>query len=263
MLVSVHERWGVPQRCLESVELGMNLVSENITVEPVRASQRHKPRQSVPRRPQQRRFGQVEVQADVHAFGIKAPQKRGSFAPSGRSNQSAHRLQTPQIGQALGGGVDAGMQAEVVEADANHRALAMLLPHSLFLPSMRSTLWFIVVGCSAAAVHWAVVVLTVESMGWPPLAANLVGWLVAVAVSFAGHFRLSFRGHGVPVRISAPRFLAVSATGFAINEASYALLLHVSDQRYEMLLAAVLVGVAAFTYWASRHWAFLRTLPPS
>ena len=135
--------------------------------------------------------------------------------------------------------------------------------HESVLPeNRRRTLWFIAVGCTAAAVHWAVVVLVVETKGWPPLAANVLGWLVAFAVSFGGHFRLSFRGHGVPMHISAPRFLAVSATGFVINEAAYALLLRASDQRYELLLAAVLVGVAVFTYWASRHWAFLRTPPP-
>lgn len=129
--------------------------------------------------------------------------------------------------------------------------------------SRRSSLWFVAVGATAAAVHWAVVVLLVESSAWPPLGANVLGWLVAFTVSFAGHFRLTFRGHGVPLHRSAARFLAVSATGFAINEASYALLLRASGQRYELLLAAVLVGVAVFTYWASRHWAFLRTLPPS
>lgn len=128
--------------------------------------------------------------------------------------------------------------------------------------SRRGGLWFVAVGCAAAAVHWGVVVLVVEGTGWPPLAANVLGWLVAFVVSFAGHFRLSFRGHGVPARVSALRFLAVSLTGFAINETSYALLLRASDERYELLLAAVLVAVAAFTYWASRHWAFLRTMPP-
>lgn len=109
--------------------------------------------------------------------------------------------------------------------------------------------------------HWAVVVLLVERAGWQPLVANVAGWVVAFVVSFAGHHHLSFRGHGVPARVSAGRFLAISAAGFVVNEISYAVLLRTTSHRYEWLLAAVLVGVAVFTYWASRHWAFLRKSP--
>ena len=123
----------------------------------------------------------------------------------------------------------------------------------------RRVLWFIGVGCVAAAVHWAVVVVLVEHLRWHPLLANLVGWLVAFSVSFTGHHRLSFRGHGTPVARSAARFFLVSAAGFAVNETAYAVLLHASAARYDLLLAVVLVAVAFVTYWLSRHWAFLRS----
>ena len=120
-------------------------------------------------------------------------------------------------------------------------------------------MWFIGVGCVAAAVHWAVVVALVEHASWRPLLANLVGWLVALSVSFAGHHRLSFRGHGTPLVTSAARFFVVSAAGFAVNETAYAVLLHASAVRYDLLLAALLVAVAFVSYWLSRHWAFLHT----
>lgn len=119
--------------------------------------------------------------------------------------------------------------------------------------------WFVLVGCAAAAVHWSAVVVLVTRLALPPLLANVIGWLLAFGVSFTGHHRLSFRGHGVPLRSSAARFLVISATGFAINEASYALLLHWTQQRYDLVLAVVLLGVAVLTYWLSRHWAFLRS----
>ncbi len=124
--------------------------------------------------------------------------------------------------------------------------------------SRGSALWFVVVGCAAAAVHWAVVVGLVEGQGWRPLLANLAGWLVALSVSFCGHHNLSFRGHGVPAQRSAQRFVAVSAAGFSINEAAYAVLLRYSGRRYDVLLAMVLVGVAFVTWWLSRHWVFQR-----
>lgn len=119
--------------------------------------------------------------------------------------------------------------------------------------------WFVAVGCAAAAVHWGIVVGLVHRWDWHPLLANGLGWLVAFSVSFAGHHRLTFRNHGAAWRPTAARFFTVSAGGFAINEASYALLLGWSGLRYDLGLGIVLVGVAALTYLLSRHWAFLRS----
>lgn len=119
--------------------------------------------------------------------------------------------------------------------------------------------WFIAVGCAAAAVHWCVVVAVVTWARWPPLLANVAGWLVAFGVSFTGHHLLSFRGHGAAVSGAALRFFCISAGGFAINEMTYAALLGWTGARYDLLLAAVLVLVAGATYLLSRHWAFLRS----
>ncbi|MDH0868037.1 GtrA family protein [Mitsuaria sp. GD03876] len=119
---------------------------------------------------------------------------------------------------------------------------------------------FVAVGTAAAAVHWAVVTAVVSSRGWPPLAANVLGWLVALTVSFVGHHRMTFRGHGLRWWRTAPRFAAISALGFGVNEAAYAAMLRWSGQPYQLALAIVLVAVAALTYLLSSRWAFLR--PP-
>ena len=119
--------------------------------------------------------------------------------------------------------------------------------------------WFIVVGCAAAAVHWCAAVAVVTWAHWPPLAANVAGWLAAVGVSFTGHHLLSFRGHGASVARAARRFFCISGGGFLVNEMAYAALLHWTGQRYDLLLALVLVLVAGATYLLSRHWAFLRS----
>lgn len=96
--------------------------------------------------------------------------------------------------------------------------------------------------------HWA----------WHPLVANVPGWFVAFGVSFAGHHLLTFRGHGAGAGAAAARFLMVSAGGFAVNESAYALLLEWTGQRYDLLLAVVLLAVATLTYLLGRHWVFLR-----
>lgn len=118
---------------------------------------------------------------------------------------------------------------------------------------------FIAVGCLAAATHWLVAVACVETLRLAPLLANVVGWLAAFCVSFAGHLLFTFRHplHAWPR--AAAKFFFVSASGFAVNEGAYAWLLHVSSVRYDILLAAVLVGIAAGTFIASRLWAFRRT----
>lgn len=121
---------------------------------------------------------------------------------------------------------------------------------------------FVVVGCMAAAVHWGAVVGLVAHGGWRPALANVLGWLLAFVVSFSGHHLWTFRDHGVPPWVSAARFFVVSASGFAVNETAYVLLLHWSGLRYDLVLAAVLIGVAGLTYLLGRHWAFLRNPAP-
>jgi putative flippase GtrA len=121
---------------------------------------------------------------------------------------------------------------------------------------IRRVVRFIAVGTTAAAVHWLVVVALVESGRLLPLIANVGGWLTALGVSFAGHHRLTFAGHGTGAGRSAKRFALLSATGFAINETAYAVLLRFSPQHYAVALGAVLIAVAFITYRLSRTWAF-------
>jgi putative flippase GtrA len=128
-------------------------------------------------------------------------------------------------------------------------------------PTSRRLFWFVATGCVAAAVHFGVVIGLVSRFGLPPLLANVAGWVVALGVSFVGHWRLSFADQAAPPGRSARRFVLVSALGFAINETAYALLLG-SGAGYRIALAAVLLGVAVITYLLSRHWAFLGSPAP-
>ena len=115
---------------------------------------------------------------------------------------------------------------------------------------------FTVVGAIAAAVHWAVAVWAVERIGIAPVLANIVGWLVALVVSFVGHWRWTFGDRRAPGWRSARRFFVVSASAFACNAVAYWALLRFSPLRYDIGLAIVLLLVATFTYLASRQWAF-------
>ena len=116
--------------------------------------------------------------------------------------------------------------------------------------------WFVIVGAAASLTHWLVVVAIVAGFSAQPLIANIAGWLVAFTVSFSGHYHLTFRYQKASLRSAVTRFFIVSAIGFAINEASYAWLLHATALPYDVLLFLVLVGVAALTFVLSRLWAF-------
>lgn len=126
----------------------------------------------------------------------------------------------------------------------------------------RRIAFFVAVGCAAAAVHLLAVIALVSGPGWPPLVANIAGWLAAFVVSFSGHWRLTFHARQAPVVAAAARFFVVSAAGFAVNEAAYALALHLTGLRYDVLLFMVLVGVAVMTYLLSSRWAFLGSSDP-
>ena len=115
---------------------------------------------------------------------------------------------------------------------------------------------FIAVGTAAAMTHYLTVVLTVERLAIAPLKANVIGWLCAFFVSYGGHYTLTFADHEAPMLRSAARFFVLSASGFAINEAAYAICLHFTAYRYDILLAIILLSVAVLTYLLSRHWAF-------
>ncbi|WP_170948373.1 GtrA family protein [Bordetella genomosp. 5] len=126
---------------------------------------------------------------------------------------------------------------------------------------LRQIGWFVFVGCAAAATHWLIAVACVEGAGAPPLLANFIGWLIAFVVSFTGHYRLTFRHQARGWTIAARRFFLISATGFVVNELSYAWLLHATPLRYDLLLALILIVLAFLTFVASRLWAFAHTPP--
>lgn len=119
--------------------------------------------------------------------------------------------------------------------------------------------WFVAVGCAAAATHWLVAVAAVALCTLPPYIANFVGWLIALFVSFAGHYTLTFRHQRKALWPAIRRFLAISGTGFAINETAFVILLDQTDLPYDWLLAGILIGVAALTFVFSRYWAFRHT----
>jgi len=271
VLMPIHVGRGTAHGRLKSVQLARHLRAQSYRVQLVQVSPRNQVAQGLAVCGVERALRQVQVQPHLYpACACYRKQAPRAFWPRRAAHHGRHRLYPPLARQSEHSLIDTGVQAKVVHTKADAAPTAMLArttmiryrpPHH---PQVASTQrgrigWFVVVGCAAAAVHWSVATGMVAFAHWAPLQANVVGWVVALMVSFTGHHRLSFRGHGASIGSAGLRFLCISGGGFLVNEIAYALLLRWTAARYDLLLACVLVSVAGATYLLSRHWAFLRS----
>ncbi len=117
---------------------------------------------------------------------------------------------------------------------------------------------FGVVGAFAAALHFSIATAAVEWLRLPPLAANVIGYCCALAVSWLGQSRLTFAG-AVRDGRAARRFLLTSLSGLALNTLGYAALLHWTGLDYRLALLLVLATVALLTWMAFHRWVFIDT----
>jgi putative flippase GtrA len=117
---------------------------------------------------------------------------------------------------------------------------------------------FTLVGTTATAVNLAIVSFAVP-LGVPPLAANIVGFLLAFAWSFFGHSRWTFPADGRDVVVVLQRFAIISVLSFTLTEVVYAGVLEWTTVDYRLSLFLVILAVAVGKLLASKHWAFARS----
>ena len=110
------------------------------------------------------------------------------------------------------------------------------------------------VGAFATAVHYALLVLGVEALGWPAFAASGFGAVVGAQVAYAGnrHFTFAHRGE---VCASWPRFMVTALVGAAVGMGIVAL-----GGRWGvhyLLAQMVATGVSlVLTFAINRAWSF-------
>ena len=129
-------------------------------------------------------------------------------------------------------------------------------PSSQHARAAESAVWFLAVGGAAALTHLAVFALVQHYLR--PELANAAGFVVAFAVSFGGHRRLSFKDGSTTLAQSFQRFAVTALVGFASNEAVFVLLLRGAGWSPLAALLAAMVAAAAQTFLLSRFWAFRR-----
>lgn len=119
--------------------------------------------------------------------------------------------------------------------------------------------WFLLTGASAALTHMGVFVGVQHLYPevWPE-AANALGFVIAFAVSFAGHRWLSFKGTSTPMQQSIQRFAVTAVAGFVCNEVIFMVLTRHYGWFGLLALFLALVVASAQTFVLSRFWAFQR-----
>lgn len=156
----------------------------------------------------------------------------------------------------------------------NHSATPSALTPS---STSQQALWFLVVGASAALVHFLVLIGIVHFTATRPVWANIFAFFVAFIVSFIGHFYLTFR-HSIPAIITGHsnqpnpstydgarkqtvkillKWFVSSAAGFMVNQGLFVLGLNWLGERYYILIWLVVTAIiTVMTFALGKLWAF-------
>ncbi len=118
---------------------------------------------------------------------------------------------------------------------------------------------FAAVGGAAALTHWTVVTAIVTATKDNPLYVNVLGFLIALSVSYMGHKNWTFGAEEKNHKDTLPKFFVVAIAGFLINEASLAFLYQSLKIDYRVSLFFAIAVAAASTYVFSSIWAFSKT----
>lgn len=111
------------------------------------------------------------------------------------------------------------------------------------------------VGVSATFVHVVTAVLAAELFGMPPQASNSLGFAAAVMLSYFGHGNITF-GTRLSHGFHGPRFIAVSATGWAISTALTELITIRLGAPIVLAMGVIALAVPMATFVICKFWVF-------
>lgn len=120
---------------------------------------------------------------------------------------------------------------------------------------MLQFLAFALVGCAAAAGHYAVLIALSELAHFQPVAASVCGFAVGAVISYALNYTHVFKSDGKHTA-TFPRFIAVALVGMALNAAVMWTLAHELDLHYLPSQIVATVIVMGWSYSANRFWTF-------
>jgi putative flippase GtrA len=120
---------------------------------------------------------------------------------------------------------------------------------------VKTVIYFGLVGVTASLVHLLLASALFSLAGMSIFTANVFGFAVAFAVSYFGHYHLTFRSQQAH-RVAVARFVVTALAGFAINNLCLAMLTWAIGHESQWSLAAAILVAAAVVYLLSGRWAF-------
>lgn len=126
---------------------------------------------------------------------------------------------------------------------------------SHYLPLFLQICRFGIVGVTSATIHFTTVVLLVQTRSFPPLVANVFGYVIAFQMSYWGHRLWTFSDTLVTHRMALPKLFCVQLVSFAANESLFFIFLSL-NLPYPIALLIVLSVLPIFTFISSKLWVF-------
>jgi len=114
---------------------------------------------------------------------------------------------------------------------------------------------FGIVGLTAAALHFSIVVGAVEYLALLPLIANVFAFAFAFQISYWGHRLWTFAGTTSLHREAFPKLMLIQVINFAANESLFYIFLNL-NLPYPVALLIVLTTLPVFTFISSKLWVF-------
>jgi putative flippase GtrA len=114
---------------------------------------------------------------------------------------------------------------------------------------------YAVVGVIGTIAHFATTIALVEAASANPVVASVIGFLVALAISFMLSRRWVFAS-AAPVARTFPRYVFVSVAGLILNAAIMHLTVDVARVSYLWGLCMVVLIVPVFNFTLNRTWTF-------
>ena len=136
-------------------------------------------------------------------------------------------------------------------------------PLCLNLSTMRAevsaSFWrFIVTGVATAVVHFAVLIVTIESFGASATLGSSVGYVISLYLNYNLHKNWTYKNNS-PHKTSLPRFLVVVSGGFLLNGGAMGFFLTTIGLHYLWAQTLAIFVALWWNFALMRVWVFKAT----
>ena len=114
---------------------------------------------------------------------------------------------------------------------------------------------FLVVGGTATAFQYIVLIACVRALSLAPVVASAIGFALSSVLNYYLNYRLTFRSSRAHVS-ALPRFLLIAGIGLIANSVSMWLLTKSAHLGYLLSQVLTTALVLIWNYTANRKWTF-------